>query len=99
MYNSISSSCVPVSVPVQLLEDKPGQVENLQVTASNVSVTVMWGPPGVTNGNVNGYTVSLGESVVSSVFSKESSLFTCCSCIHVGDQLCRLKQFLYVAYH
>ena len=55
---------MPVTIPVKLLEDKPGQVESLRVTPSNVSVTIMWTPPSETNGDINGYTISLDESVV-----------------------------------
>lgn len=75
MYNSIPNSCGPVNISVKLLEDRPGQVENLQVTPSNVSVTVMWTAPSEMNGNISGYTVSLDESVVG-LFS-EGMAFSC----------------------
>ena len=64
MSNSITSSCVPVSIEVNLLEDKPGPVENLSLTPSNVSVSIAWSRPSTTNGIISGYTVSLNETAV-----------------------------------
>ena len=64
MFNSITSSCMPVSINVKLLEDKPEAVENLLLMPSNTSVNIMWSPPSTRNGIISGYTVSLNETVV-----------------------------------
>ena len=66
VFNSVPSSCTPVSIRINLLEDKPGPIENLQLIPTNVSVAVSWSPPDplTRNGMISGYTLSLDGSVV-----------------------------------
>ena len=66
VFNSVPSSCTPVSIHINLLEDKPGPIENLRLIPKNVSVAVSWSPPDplTSNGMISGHTISLDGSVV-----------------------------------
>lgn len=64
VFNSIPSSCVPVSIDVVLLEDKPGPVEGLQLIPSNSSIAITWNSPSLRNGMISGYAIYLEDTVV-----------------------------------
>lgn len=64
VFSSIPSSCVPVSIDIKLLEDKPGPVENLRLIPSNTSIAIAWSPPSLRNGMISGYAIYLEDTVV-----------------------------------
>ena len=80
MFNSIPSSCTPVSVAIKLLEDLPGPVESLNLMEQNVSVNVFWSAPlsNRSNGVISGYTLSLDGTVVC-VSNRAARVFLLCN--------------------
>ena len=89
VFNSIPSSCTPVSVDINLLEDTPGPVGNLQLLPGNVSVTVSWSRPLLRNGMISGYTISLDGSVVFFFFARY--IVQCSNTMFVGCELRSLE--------